>query len=309
MPIAALPSRLIAVAAVLFFLIAAPGAACSTPAPADEPQAAPLVRVGAWNLEWFGALGRSAEDICRIAGIIRELDVDLLALEEITCPCTLDELARELGWRSFISPQRVPQKLALIWNPETVQSVVFDEESYTALRRAADTGLDRESRQPIVFDVTAGAFDFTFVVVHLKSIPEVERSVEIRNVQYDAINAWLRQRVAQPGSEKDVIIAGDFNAYTTGVSSARFLEAGLMEFATAALPRSEYSNIWYNREGQRMQSFIDHIAISTNLRAEEFVEMLPIRDWDEELGRDYYENHISDHLPIVAVFRTDRDID
>jgi endonuclease/exonuclease/phosphatase family metal-dependent hydrolase len=293
--------------AILSVLLIATGTACGGITPANAESS--TVRVGAWNLEWFGALGRSDDDIRRIAEIIRELQIDILALEEITCPCTLDQLAGQLGWQSFISPQRVPQKLALIWNPQTIGSVAFDEEAYDALRRVGDTGLDRESRQPIVFDVKAGAFDFTFVVVHLKSIPEAERSVEIRNVQYDAINGWLAQRLATPGAERDIIIAGDFNAYTRGISSARFLEAGHMVFATAESPRGEYSNIWYNRDGQRLQSFIDHIAITATLKSEEYRQILPIRDWDEELGRQYYEEHVSDHLPVVAIFGSERDID
>jgi len=276
------------------------------PAPDDPPGE---LRLATWNLEWFGALGRSPDDIGEIAGIIHELKLDIVALQEITCPCTLERLAGELDFRWYISPQRIPQKLALMWAPDRVTDVFFDEKAYQALERVAFTGLSSESRQPLVFRLQSGAFDFTLLVVHLKSIPEAERSVEIRNVQYDAINQWLAGELARPGAERDIVIAGDFNSFRTGVSSQRLLAAGYVEFATDTLGADEYSNIWYNRDGHRNLSFIDHIALTPSLRQEEFREVLPIRDWDKTYPQDAYERRISDHLPLVAVFDTTRDLD
>lgn len=267
------------------------------------------IRIGTWNLEWFGALSRTPEDIAKIADIIREQEIDILALEEITCECTLQALAEELGYEYFISTQRVPQKLALLWRSDAVDELTFDNDAYNAMRGVADTGLDRESRQPLVFRVVAGKFDFTLAVVHLKSIPELERSVNIRNVQYDAINAWLSAELNADDPERDIIIAGDFNSYNTGISSERLLQGGHVVFATAEMPDNEYSNIWYDREGNRNLSFIDHVAITPALKGGEFLMVEPIKDLDAEFGGDEYENHISDHLPLVAVFRTDRDLD
>ena len=290
----------LALCVVLLFALAI-GCGESTQAAADT------IRIGTWNLEWFGALGRTPEDITQIADIIRAQEIDILTLQEITCECTLQALAEELGYEYYLSSQRVPQKLALLWRSDMVDEISFDNEAYNALRGVADTGLDRESRQPLVFRVISGSFDFTLVVVHLKAIPELERSVEIRNVQYDVLNTWLASELV--GDERDIIIAGDFNAYRTGSSSERLLQAGHVVFATADMPENEYSNIWYNRDGNRNLSFIDHIAISTNLKAEEFVSVDPIEDLDVQMGEDDFENRISDHLPLVAVFRTDRDLD
>ena len=269
-----------------------------------------IARIATWNLEWFGALNRNADDIKQIAAIIRELDIDVLALEEIVCPCTVEALAAELGdYEFFISPQRIPQKLALMWRSERVGEVTFDEAAYSALRGVADTGLDRELRQPLVFRMKIDHFDFTLVVVHLKSIPEAERSVEIRNIQYDTLNAWLAQELGREGGERDIVIAGDFNSYNQGISSARLLEAGHVVFATTSLPDGEYSNIWYDREGTRNHSLIDHIALTPELRDGEFGALEAIRDWDVEIGGEAYENGVSDHLPLVAVFKTTEDID
>jgi len=266
-------------------------------------------RIGTWNLEWFGALGRSDDDIRRIATIIRELDLDVVALQEITCECILEKLAAELQYDYFISPQRVPQKLALIWDPRRVEKVEFDEKAYADLYKVAATGIGYESRQPLVFRMQIGNFDFTLMVVHLKAIPESDYSVRFRNIQYDAINEWLSKEMSQPGVDRDIIIAGDFNAFRSGISSDRLRSAGYVEFATLDLPKNEYSNIWYNREGNRILSLIDHIAVTPSLRQEEFAEVLPIYDWDEEVGRKNYEKHISDHLPLVAIFSTEKDLD
>jgi endonuclease/exonuclease/phosphatase family metal-dependent hydrolase len=277
-----------------------------SPPPNDNPDE---LRLGTWNLEWFGALGRSPDDIREIADIVRELRLDVLALQEITCACTLERLAEELGFDWYISPQRIPQKLALMWAPGKVQEVFFDETSYRALERVAFTGLSSESRQPLVFRMKSGQFDFSLMVVHLKSIPEAERSVEIRNVQYDAINQWLTNEMGRSAVERDIIIAGDFNSFRTGISSERLLAGGYVEFATTRLGDDEYSNIWYNRDGDRNLSFIDHMAMTPTLLGEEFREVLPIIDWDRKYPDGEYERRISDHLPLVAVFDTTRDLD
>ena len=269
----------------------------------------PVLRLATWNLEWFGALGRTPEDISRIAGIIKDQNLHLIALQEITCECTLKSLAEELNYEYFISTQRVPQKLALLWNPKEVQEVEFDNDAYNALVKVAEHGLGRPSRQPLVFNIKSGEFDFRLVVVHLKSVPEADYSVEVRNIQYDSINAWLKQALEGDAAEKDIIIAGDFNSFNHGISSERLRQAGLVEFTSTEYQEQEYSNIWYNRDARRSKSLIDHIAITPSLRQEEYSEILPIKDLDVELGEKYYENSISDHLPVIAVFKNDKDID
>lgn len=281
-----------------------------TPFCAQEESKTHVARIGTWNLEWFGALGRSDADITKLADIIRELNIDVLALQEITCPRALEKLKKELQrYDCFISPQRIPQKPALLWRTDRVEKVCFDEDAFEALRGVAVTGLDRESRQPLVFRMKIDEFDFTLMVVHLKSVPEAERSVRIRNVQYDSINVWLAKELGSPGADQDIIIAGDFNSFATGVSSERLVSAGHVKFTSANLAQDEYSNIWYDHEGNRNLSLVDHIVITAALEQGEFRLIEPIKDLDSELGADAYETRISDHLPVIAVFKTDRDLD
>jgi endonuclease/exonuclease/phosphatase family metal-dependent hydrolase len=271
------------------------------------------IRLATWNLEWFGAFGRSLEDIKVIASIVEEEKIDILNLQEITCECTLKTLAEELEFDYFLSPQRVPQKLALIWNPKRIKTVRFEQEAFKALERVAKHGMGYDSRQPLVFSVKAGEFDFTLINVHLKSGPENERSVEIRNIQYDTINGWLQGELGREGSEKDIIVAGDFNSYTYGVSSERLVNAGHVWFATNNLPGGDYSSIYYTdydqEEPTRRTSLIDHIAITEALRNGEFKLIRAITDWDVKLGEEEYEMRVSDHLPVVAAFHTDADLD
>jgi endonuclease/exonuclease/phosphatase family metal-dependent hydrolase len=271
------------------------------------------IKVATWNLEWFGAYGRTKADIKMIASVIEEEKIDILCLQEITCECTLKILAEELEYDYFLSPQRVPQKLALLWNPTSIRTVRFEEGAFNSLVRVAKHGLGYDSRQPLVFSVKAGDFDFTLFNVHLKSNPENSKSVEIRNIQYDTINGWLQGELAREGSEKDIIIAGDFNSYNYGISSERLVNAGFVRFATTDLASDDYSSIYYTYNDDdtatRRTSLIDHIAITDDLRGGEFVEIQEIRDWDKELGEDEYELRVSDHLPVIAVFNTTADRD
>lgn len=291
--------------AIIAALLVLTGLSCENVSSDDGP----TLRIGTWNLEWFGALGRTPEDIVKIAGIIKDQHIDLLALQEITCECTLQALAEELGYNYYLSSQRIPQKLALLWNPKEVEEVEFDNDAYNALVKVADHGIGRPSRQPLVFNIKSGAFDFRMVVVHLKSIPEDKYSLEIRNIQYDTINSWLEDSLKGADAEKDIIIAGDFNSYNQGVSSERLRRARLVEFTANEYTEREYSNIWYGKGARRNLSLIDHIVVTPSLRKEEYQKLIPIKDLDVEMGTKYYENNISDHLPVVAEFRNDKDLD
>jgi len=297
----------IVVGLVIFFSISALTSSEST----DYSPPSKL-KIGTWNLEWFGAYHRSEEDLQVIADIIDKEGIDILCLQEITCAHKLNELAELLDYEFFYSPQWTPQKLALLWNPRRVEVVRFEPAAFNALERVAKHGLGYDSRQPLVFSIKAGEFDFTLMNVHLKSGPESDRSVEIRNIQYDTINTWLAGELGREGSEKDIIIAGDFNSYTTGISSERLLQANHVSFVTDSLPANDYSSIYYtwdDGEPTRRVSVIDQIAVTDTLRNGEFWKVRPITDWDTKIGQTKYEKFVSDHLPVVAVFHAEKDLD
>jgi exonuclease III len=301
---------------VLVVLLLVPAAGCSNGAAEesasgnDGPE---LLRIGTWNLEWFGAYGRSDEDLELIADIIDKEMIDVLNLQEITCECTLEKLAEILEFEYFISPQRVPQKLALLYNPNKVESVTFEKEDFEALERVAKHGMGYDSRQPLVFTIKSNKFDFKLVNVHLKSNPENSNSVEIRNIQYDTLNQWLEEQLDNKDGEKDIIIAGDFNSYNYGISSERLVNAGHVSFITDSLPSNEYSNIWYryydDGEVSRNKSLIDHFAITDALKKGEYSHIKHIKDWDKKMDEGEYEERVSDHLPLIAVFKATQDRD
>ena len=71
------------------------------------------LHLGTWNLEFFGSrkdpAPRTADDVAKTAGLIRELGVSLLAVQEIGGEQPLTELCRAIGpnWRHKIGRAHV----------------------------------------------------------------------------------------------------------------------------------------------------------------------------------------------------------
>ena len=136
------------------------------------------------------------------ADSIKNQEIDLLALQEITCECTLETLAERLNYQYYISQQRTPQKLAILYNPDKIDSVKFNEPAYNALERVAKHGLGRDSRQPIVFDVKARKFDFQFMVSYKSVVVTKSVLMKYQKSSIENGGVWRLRSLFQmhPGS-------------------------------------------------------------------------------------------------------------
>lgn len=147
-----------------------------------------MIRVATFNLHWLGhpRAGRAAADHARLADVLRAVDADLWALQEVD---DLALLARLLPrpYTLYTGVRRpYPLKPVIAVDPRRVR--VYGWEA-----RVAPAG----RRKPLVLDVEGDVGRFRFVCVHLAARDAAARAEEV---------SALGQL---PGP---VVYAGDFNA-------------------------------------------------------------------------------------------------
>jgi endonuclease/exonuclease/phosphatase family metal-dependent hydrolase len=161
------------------------------------------LRIATWNLENFP---RKDQDLTLLGERLRDLDADVIALQEIR---NADSLAALLpGWEVHLSQHggRSGQKLGVAVDPTTV-AIVGSPVEHTELSLG---GKLRPAFSAYV-RARAGGPDLHVVVVHLKAFDE---GIEIRRQQWEKLVTLVEQISSAPPNDTDVIVLGDFN--TTG---------------------------------------------------------------------------------------------
>jgi endonuclease/exonuclease/phosphatase family metal-dependent hydrolase len=169
-------------------------------------------------------------------------------------------------------------------------------------------------RKALVVDVEMGDFDFFLIAVHLKA----GRSSEARKTrtrQCRVIREFVK--TLTEGAEKDVLIVGDYNMVPveddTNFAAMNFPEedeaTSFLRFVTTEeLAAGTFSHI---SSGGRPGALLDGFAISTNHTGEyvpDSIEVVPMHERLHRILRTYARD-VSDHLPVIASFRTTEDDD
>jgi exonuclease III len=162
----------------------------------------PTVRLATWNLRQFSE-SRKGIDLQRIAAIIKDNRFDLVAIQEVKKDGEeVDRLLVELGtpWKAarFSDTSGNYERFAFIYNSDHVQEIGTPH-------FIATTDAVIFDRTPYQDTFRAGNFDFTLVEVHLSY-----NNMQRRRDEAEAL-ARFAKRLAQTGSERDVIVCGDFN--------------------------------------------------------------------------------------------------
>jgi endonuclease/exonuclease/phosphatase family metal-dependent hydrolase len=232
----------------------------------------PTVRLATWNLRQFSDRGNI--DLRAIANVITSSHFDLVAIQEVKQDGEeVDRLVNVLGvpWRAELSPMTGNhERFAFIYNGAHVQEIGHAGSINDIDARVFD-------RVPYQQSFRAGNFDFTLITVHL-SYADTQR----RRREADEL-AKYAEHLAQSGSEKDIIVLGDFNEQGSG-NLHFFLDSG-----------------WES---------LNHEP--TNLSSTETYDTLLIdprctREWSGSSGAVIFNGNaetISDHRPAFADFVT-----
>ena len=256
----------------------------SQPGPASP---AGRVRIATWNLRKFSDRTENPPDLVTIARIIRENDFDLLAIQEVQQQGQIvQKLRRQLNepWRVAITEQTGNhERFAFLYREDRVEM--------TQGPRLAD-GPDAEffDRRPAIASFKSGQFDFILVTAHLWY---GEKANNPRRRNEAAALARIASGIVAAGSEKDVIVLGDFNEMRAG--------GNLQIFETMGWER-------LNREPSNLGSteVFDNLLIDPKY-TREYAGTCGVVRFDETLfGNDDKQAllSVSDHRPAYADFNT-----
>jgi endonuclease/exonuclease/phosphatase family metal-dependent hydrolase len=275
-----------------------PPGVSTTTAPVATPSG-PL-RVGAWNLEFFGSRSdppRTDADVEAIAEYIRKLKVDALVLTEVDGERPVRDLCRRLGaewkWEAGSSktggnPGAAEQAVAVIWNDQRLDLVSGGE--LTGLPRNL-RGVPIFHRLPVTVSLRdrAGGPDFRLVGVHFKAGRD-EVSNRKRLLEMTEVRRYLDDLVARENEDLDVIVLGDFNSGTDFPEAAAFTDKRMASYLTK--PGAGTTIIHFNQQ-------IDQIVPLTAF-AEVKAGTFEIHNREGLRDRDAWRQRYSDHFPVTV---------
>ena len=286
------------------------------PAATTRPGAAPALRVGTWNLEqlgWRKDPPRPADAHAKIARWIRELGVDVLAVQEIGGPEPLRAIAAELGPRwAFVlgssgtftareTGETTRISVGFLWNDARVE--LLQAEELGGFPRKIDK-IDVFHRVPVsaVFRDREQGFDFRAVTVHLKAGRGADNERK-RGLEARQLAEWFDGLRRDPKEDRDVLLLGDYNHTFGDGAMGELTRGGVLEVLDDANARKTPTILHFPEP-------IDHIALSPELRRGEYVKASStVHDRLAQESREAWRAVYSDHLPVSATFRTAGDDD
>lgn len=261
----------------------------------------PLV-VGTWNIEWFGSTmeGPTNETLQakNVLTVMKSMDADLWAIQEVVDPAALAKLATDLGGYQTLpsSDASVEGGTQVYANPGEQKLAVVFRESRVAVTGARlvlrDSASFFNGRAPMEVDVETkpGKTAITVVVVH--AAPGTDSaSYEKRKQGAAAIKAFLDTK---PEGAL-VMVAGDFN---DGLETSSFggqptpyaaiVNDPAYEFTTKALKSPRYPRV------------IDHQLVTDDLAR--FVAASTARIVDGDTLVTDFVDTTSDHDPVSVQY-------
>jgi endonuclease/exonuclease/phosphatase family metal-dependent hydrolase len=279
--------------------------------PAQQPAE---VKVGTWNIEFYGANHRNFRrdtpprddaDRDQIAARIRALGVQALAVQEICGAQPLEDLVKRIGptWRAVLGTTgewtdgKTQQAVGFVYDSEALTLVHAEE----LLDFPSDLdGLAVFHRKPVTacFRHRASGADFRLVTVHLKA-GRKDRDLAKRRAEAATLHAWVERLQAAEGEDQDIAILGDFNS-TYGAEPAELLaQGGAMALLEQRKPTPTI--LWFDDP-------IDQIAVGRGFE-EVDRRSLMAHDVQGEQERLDFRKSCSDHFPCTMVLRAVRDDD
>ena len=256
-------------------------------------------KVAAWNLAGYGGIPKTR--LQRQVDGLALLDAEVVALVEINPPEALDALCK--GLRA----KRVNYNKSILPQNGSLHIGVLFKDGITAenpqLLDGSDLG-DEKLRKAFMVDMKVGGFDFTLLVVHLKSGRE-KANQDLRDQQAEVIGKFIQDQREQ--SREDILLVGDFNMIP-GRDVSNFHHLGghdLMDFLSSWDLQDRFSHIL----DKGRANLLDGFAISRTYSKEYIrgsLRVFPMH-WAMDIGRASFRRRVSDHLPFVASFRIDRE--
>ena len=251
-----------------------------------------------WTVEWFPKNGQSTVD--SVSQIIEALDVDVLALQEISDTVLLKLMVDSLdGYETYFESSWFAG-LAYIYKTD---SVVINDiyEIYTT-----NPYWSPFPRSPMVMDLNFRNENFIIINNHFKccgdGLFDFADSDDEEFRRYEA-STLLKEYIDTNHPNKKVIVLGDLNDILTDVVDHNVFQTFIDDtnnylFADMAIAQGSSSDWSY----PSWPSHIDHLLITNELFVEfenenSDIQTIPV-DAFLSGGFGEYDANISDHLPV-----------
>lgn len=245
---------------------------------------------GTWNIENFPKSDRAVD---LASDVVKDTEVDVMALEEVASEVAFQQLLDELpGFSGILSPHEYAngyQKLAFVWREADLE--LLDWELLFVKQTKNFPRPPLQAHFKIKTGSRAGQ-EIYLIAVHLKATTEndSQQRREGANIDLERYVADLTARV--PGAQ--VTLLGDFNERVTWASGLNVFKPWTDKpenytFQTKPLALAgEYTFISPSRP------MLDHMISTRN------VELNPITIPKLETMIPSYRDLVSDHLPVMA---------
>ena len=254
-----------------------------------------------WNIQNFPK--NSVTTIQSVADIINNLNVDVIALQEIENENAFNSLIYQLGenWIGYRSgsPSSAYGELSYLINTDFINIfdiyTILDEEEYYF-----------SYRSPYVLEISFNNKSFVIINNHFKccgdGILDLNNYYDEENRRFIATQL-LHEYINNYYNQHNVIILGDLNDSITDIENENvfmnILNDEYFLFTDTEIAYGSSSNWSY----PTWPSHIDHIIITNELFSEfsfeeSYVTTLKI-DEDLDGGWLEYEQNISDHRPLL----------
>ena len=254
--------------------------------------------------------------IANLARVIRDIDADVIALEEIENQAVLERLNAALGVKAY----------AFVFYPKKKERVSVETAllSRFAIEKTQTFWLPDQARGIHKLSLRVGAYPLTLYVSHWPAYKEKE---DERLVYAKTLHNLLEQ-----DKNAEVIVMGDLNSpYQErkghwGMGLSTFLKAGDKNAPLYNLWYDLPQNARYSHSYGKEKETLDHIIVSKTLFDRQKIEYVPFsmrvfiapymldekgnpnrwqisdRGRGQHLGIGY-----SDHFPITAIFHTPKE--
>lgn len=254
---------------------------CDEPAPALGSS-----RIATFNIKWLndeletGTVSRGAEDYRAIAQVIVELGAAIIGIQEIEDISAVENLILEANLSDagyeVITNGHGALEIGLLWDSSVAAIIPLE----------VPEGLTGFTRTPLVAQFSAGEFDGTLAVVHLKEGDDAE-SEDRRATEFAALQQWAEDYLGDELNDPDLLIFGDFNFDPAGAVPGNAAGLNLLAPADPTLTSGNGVVDFFLTSPDTIEEITSGIAFTANVA--------PIADY-------YDDNTISDHWPVFIEF-------
>ncbi len=249
-----------------------------------------------WNIEQFPKHSRT---IVNVRDIILDLDVDIIAVQEITSADDFDRLIDSLNtasigaWEGRLSQLSTNLSTGIVFKTSIV-TVESDTHLFVG-------DFDFAGRPPYVLSLSARnnnrLFDFTLIVLHLKAFEDTE-SRERRRRAIQKLESWIASQLQNSNNDPDYILAGDWNDELDDPAPDNVFLPFLTDTTRYLFSTEQFIDVAgeFTFIGGNFESLIDHIMITRSIDAAYPNHTAQVLKIDQTFLE--YPEQVSDHRPI-----------